>query len=440
MNLADKNTLVFGIGHSGRAAARLLMHEGATVTIWDSAPREKIKDVIEIVTDQGIACLTGDAWEKDNAPYDLAILSPGIEPTAKEVRKVTDKGTPLLAEIELASRINHAPIAAITGTNGKTTTTLLLEALLRAANIRSTACGNIGKPFSEVVLATPRDQIITLEVSSFQLETIQDFHPKVAVWTNFSANHLDRYNSIEEYRQAKERIFINQTSSDFAIVNAHGPIPETKAQVLTFAADSSNADLSFSGNAIHFQGRSIAEVKNPRLLGFHNRENLLAALGACIGLGIEPADLIPSLDQFSPPEHRCEHVGTFMGVNVINDSKSTNSDATEKAIRSFDSPIILILGGKNKGFDFSPLTALIRKRVKHTIALGEMRSSISETLEHHDCSEADSLEHAIELARKLTVTGDTLLFSPGTSSFDMFANYEARGKAFKKLIPKFFSH
>ncbi|MFV0338957.1 MAG: UDP-N-acetylmuramoyl-L-alanine--D-glutamate ligase [Chthoniobacterales bacterium] len=438
MNLTDKNALVFGIGRSGRAAARLLAHEGANVTIWDSAPREKIESIIEATANEGFPCLAGDAWQKDETSYDLAVLSPGIEPTSEAVRKVTKQGTPLFAEIELAARFNQAPIAAITGTNGKTTTTLLLESLLRAANIRSTACGNIGKPFSEVVLASPHDQIITLEVSSFQLETIHEFHPKVAIWTNFSANHLDRYKSIEEYREAKERIFKNQTSSDFAILNIREPQPDIPSQILTFSADSSNADLSFTGNEVRFQNRSIAKVTNPRLLGFHNRENLLAAIGACIGLGVEPTSLIPALDNFAPPEHRCEHVGTFSGITVINDSKSTNLDASEKAIRSFAPPIILILGGKNKGFDFAPLSPLIHQCVKHTIAIGEMRSSIAETLAHKNCSEADDLEHAIQLARKLASSGDTVLFSPGTSSFDMFANYEARGKAFKELIPNYF--
>jgi len=436
MNFHGKSILVFGLGRSGLAAARLLLREGADVTLWDQGTGADVEKSAGMVRDLGCSCLTGEAWQRDQTNYALAILSPGIPTEAEAVQKVIRQGTPVWSEIELASHFTTMPIVAITGTNGKTTTTLLIEAILNAAGASTKACGNIGLPVSEVLLQGARLDVLTIEVSSFQLETIQNFRPKAAVWTNFSANHLDRYTSVEDYRRAKERLFENQTGTDFAIVNARESSLPGRACVWRFAADLPEADLHFEQDQIIFQRRTVGTLRNPQLQGFHNRENVLAATGACLAVGVEPSEALAALDDFTPPDHRCREVARHDGVVYINDSKSTNLDATAKALMSYQQPIILILGGKNKGFGFAPLLPLVRERVRHTVAVGEMKNSIASDWSDTPCSIAEDVEHAVEMARQFALAGDVVLFSPGTSSFDMFSGYEERGRAFSSAVSR----
>jgi UDP-N-acetylmuramoylalanine--D-glutamate ligase len=435
MKLSGKQVWVLGLGRSGLAAARLLQDRGANVTLVDSAQGPALDESRKKAEAFGFTCLTGD--EVVNiaslpAP-EFAVLSPGIPSDAPIASSIRNRGIRLISEIEFAFQCSELPVVAITGTNGKTTTTLLVERMLRACGLRTTACGNIGLPASEVVLAGNSD-LLTIEVSSFQLETIEAFRPRVAVWTNFSPNHLDRYRSLTEYLAAKARIFVNQTTEDHAIINAREQVPVGHAGVITFANEMPNADLHFQGDQVFIKNSVIGTLSNPVLNGHHNRDNLLAALGVCHALGLDTKAALAATAGFTPPEHRCEPVATIDGILYINDSKSTNLDATEKALRSFARPVILILGGKEKGFSFEPLLPLVLERVKQTIAIGQTADSIAATWQDAPCTLAATVEEAVQLSAGMAQAGDVVLFSPGTSSFDMFSGYEERGRVFKAAV------
>jgi UDP-N-acetylmuramoylalanine--D-glutamate ligase len=365
--------------------------------------------------------------------FDFAVLSPGIDPVVPLARRPVEAGIPLLGEIELAFRNCLCPVIAITGTNGKTTTTGLAAALLDAAGLRAEACGNIGLPFSEVAAHSAQLDAAVVEISSFQLETIESFRPRVAVWTNFSANHLDRYPDVAAYRAAKLRIFDRQTADDFAVVNARLDLPALRARRVTYtAARAVEADFTLDGTVILHRGEKLLDMAGTRLRGPHNAENLMAALGAAMCLGVDPAKMVDAARRYMPPPHRCELVRELDGAVWINDSKSTNLDALGQALRGRDGDVLLIAGGKNKGFDFAPLADLVRGRVREAVLLGEMRHSIARDWSV-PCHKVDSLAAAVDLAQRLSRPGDTVLFSPGTSSFDMFRSYEERGDLFKQL-------
>jgi UDP-N-acetylmuramoylalanine--D-glutamate ligase len=348
-------------------------------------------------------------------------------------RRPVEAGIPLLGEIELAFRNCRCPVIAITGTNGKTTTTGLTAALLNAAGLRAEACGNIGLPFSEVAARSAQLEAAVVEISSFQLETTDSFRPKVAVWTNFSANHLDRYPDVAAYRAAKLRIFDRQTAEDFAVVNARLELPALRARRITFsAARAAEADFTLDGSVIFHQGKKLIDMAETRLRGQHNAENLMAAFGAAMCLGADPVRMAAAARDYTPPPHRCEFVREIGGVTWINDSKSTNLDALAQALQGQSGDVILIAGGKNKGFDFAPVAPLVSERVREAVLIGEMRQSIARDWSV-PCHPVDSLESAVAMARSLARAGDTVLFSPGTSSFDMFRSYEERGDLFRHL-------
>jgi UDP-N-acetylmuramoylalanine--D-glutamate ligase len=366
--------------------------------------------------------------------FDFAVLSPGIDPVVPLARRPVEAGIPLLGEIELAFRNCRCPVIAITGTNGKTTTTGLTAALLVAAGMRAEACGNIGLPFSDVAARSAQLDCAVVEISSFQLETTDTFRPKVAVWTNFSANHLDRYPDVAAYRAAKLRIFDRQTTEDFAVVNARLELPVLRARRVTFtAARAVEADFTLDGDTIMHAGRPLLSMSRTRLRGPHNAENLMAAFGAAMCLGADPAKMADAARNYAPPPHRCEFVRELDGVTWINDSKSTNLDALAQALRGHSGGVVLIAGGKNKGFDFAPVAGLVATHVREAVLIGEMRGSIARDWTV-PCHPVDSLEAAVDLASEISRPGDTVLFSPGTSSFDMFRSYEERGDLFKNLI------
>jgi UDP-N-acetylmuramoylalanine--D-glutamate ligase len=367
--------------------------------------------------------------------FDFAVLSPGIDPVVPLARRPVEAGIPLLGEIELAFRSCRCPVIAITGTNGKTTTTGLTAALLAGAGFRTEACGNIGLPFSAVAARSADLDAVVVEISSFQLETVETFRPRVAVWTNFSANHLDRYPDTAAYRAAKLRIFDRQTAEDFAVVNARLELPELRARRVTFTATPAvEADFTFQDGAIWHRGRALLELSATRLRGPHNAENLMAAFGAGMCLGADLADMARAASDYAPPPHRCEFVSGAGGVTWINDSKSTNLDALAQALRGQNGGVVLIAGGKNKGFDFAPVADLVAERVHDAVLIGEMSDSIARDWPAVPCRKADSLEAAVAAAAACARPGDTVLFSPGTSSFDMFRSYEERGELFKKFV------
>ena len=429
--------VVLGLGRSGIAAARLLLRNGALVTVCDSGESETILERAALLRKEGARVLTGTAAETDSTTHELAILSPGIEETCALVANVTGKGIPLIGELELAFSLCTCPVIAITGTNGKTTTTELASRMLDAAGLRNAACGNIGIPMSELVDTRVKWDLLVVEVSSFQLETITTFHPKVALWLNLSPNHLDRYPSMSEYRRAKLRIFENQTAQDWAVVPFEEKLPEIRAQKITFSTRSAKADLHLNGDEILFKGQSLLELSKTQLRGPHNTANLMAAFGCGISLGADPQKMAAAITDYIPPAHRCELILETHGVRWINDSKATTLEAMEQAIRSVQGPLILIAGGKDKGFEFLPIADLVRERVSFAILIGEMRHRIARDWEPLATAVVDTLEEAVTLAGKKAGMGYTVLFSPGTSSFDMFRDYIERGEAFRRAAEEF---
>ncbi len=436
MDYTGKHAAVLGLGRSGQAAARLLLESGAAVTVLDSGDPAPRRATAELLSSRGARVVLGNDALRCVQDFDFAVLSPGIDPVVPLARRPVEAGVPLLGEIELAFRSCLCPVVAVTGTNGKTTTTGLIAALLEAAGIKAEACGNIGLPFSEVAARSASLDAAVVEISSFQLETTDTFRPRVAVWTNFSANHLDRYPDVASYRAAKLRIFDRQTADDFAVVNARAELPALRARRVTFTAVRAvEADFTLDGEMILHRGAPVIAMSETRLRGPHNAENLMAALGAGLCLGADLTSMLPGARSYAPPPHRCEFVRETDGVTWINDSKSTNLDALEQALRGQTGGVVLIAGGKNKGFDFAPVVGLVKERARDAVLIGELRESIARDWAGAvPCHPADSLSAAVDQARALARPGDTVLFSPGTSSFDMFSSYEERGDAFKQLI------
>lgn len=444
MNYHGKQILVLGLGRSGLAATRLLQQAGASVTVADSGSGEALQQRAEMLRGEGIKVLLGQEAliGLQSVCFDRAILSPGIEPTSPLVQQVVACGVPLVGELELAYDFCKCPIVAITGTNGKTTTTELTVAALQGAGLKTIACGNIGLPFSEAVVKSAELDVIVIEVSSFQLETTDRFHAHVAVWLNLSPNHLDRYASVAEYRDAKLRVFRNQQANDVVIVPKNFDnegLSQFKAKQLIFSSRNAEADFFFDGKSICYQQQPLFELSQTQLRGSHNAENIMAALAVGVALQIAPRKMVKAISEYRSLPHRCEVVMENEGVLWINDSKSTTMDAMEKALQSVEKKrrIILIAGGKNKGFSFASILPLVQERVREAVLLGEMRHSIAEAWPGIVSHQVDSMEEAVQLAAAHAEPEDVVLLSPGTSSYDMFKNYEERGNQFKKAVLQF---
>lgn len=436
MRYKNQKVAVLGAGLSGTAAALLLRAEGADVTVLDSAEEKNLlKSTLDNLRAQGVRIMAGPSAAGDATPYDLVVLSPGIDPISPLARHFSERKIETIGELELGWRSCELPVIAITGTNGKTTTTELLAQMLNACGQRTIACGNIGKPLCEVVRRQKDFDVLTVEVSSFQLETIQTFRPTVALWLNFAPDHLDRYRSVWEYREAKLRIFENQTAEDVAIINAAENLRNLRARKITFSAYTDQADFRLVEGAIAYENQVVLRLADTKLRGSHNIENLMATLAAGRARGLSFAQMVPPLTSYEPRPHRCEFVRTVAGVEYVNDSKATNLDAVEKALAAQSKPVVLIAGGKDKGFNFEPLRALVQEKVKSVVLIGEMAKRIARDWEGAvSCEMASSLADAVERARAAAKPGDVVLFSPGTSSFDMFKSYADRGDQFRTLV------
>jgi len=433
MDLKDKKIAVLGCGTSGFCAARLAQSCGAIVTTFDDGPTEKLGKAITKFGEASLPLVTGDEALNPVGRFDLAVISPGIDaswPLARALGTVSDE---LIGEIEFAWRLSDIPVIAITGTNGKTTTTELTTHLLNACGKKAIAAGNYGYAYSDVVYYGEAYDWVVLEVSSFQLETIQSFHPKIAMWMNFAPDHMDRYTRLEDYRNAKLRIFENQTAEDITIIKAEDHIP-LAARTITFSAFTDQADYRYQDKQIIGpDGHPLLDFSKTRLNGKHNAENVMAALAAVISAGITPGpQLVEAVNSYSPPAHRCQIVGKKDGVIFVNDSKATNLHALESALRGQDAPVTLIVGGKNKGLDFSELNSIIPNTVVTAICMGEIASQIAECWgKLIPCHVVDSLAGAVQTAWQERKNTEVILFSPGTSSFDMFTGYEQRGEFFR---------
>jgi len=432
----EQNIAVLGAGLSGTAAALLLKAEGARVTVLDSAEEKNLlKSTIDNLRKEGVRVICGKAADEDSSTYQMAVLSPGIDPASRLARNFSGRKIDMIGELELGWRFCETPAIAVTGTNGKTTTTELLAQMLNACGQRTIACGNIGKPLSEVARERKPLDVLTVEVSSFQLETTQTFHPSISLWLNFAPDHLDRYRSVADYRAAKLRIFENQTEQDVAVVNAAEALPKIRPRRITFSAYSNQADFRLSNGAIVYQNQAVLRLSDTKLRGLHNIENVMATLAAGVARGLLFEQMVPPLRNYEPRPHRCEFVREVDGVDYVNDSKATNLDAVEKALRSQTKPVILIAGGKDKGFTFAPLRSLVKEKARSTILIGEMAESIRRSWSGAVHSEiANSLADAVERAHVVAKPGDVVLFSPGTSSFDMFKSYADRGDQFRTLV------
>jgi UDP-N-acetylmuramoylalanine--D-glutamate ligase len=432
----NQNIAVLGAGLSGSAAALLLASEGARVTVLDSAEdKNLLKSTLDNLRAHGVRVICGSAADHDSSEYQWLVLSPGIDPASPLGRNFRSREIESISEVELGWRFCEVPVIAITGTNGKTTTTELLAQMLNACGQRTIACGNIGKPLSEAAREKQLFDVLTIEVSSFQLEAIRTFRPSVSLWLNFAPDHLDRYRSVAEYRAAKLRIFENQTDQDVAVVNAAEALPNIRPRRITFSAYSNRADFRLSDGAIIYQNQPVLRLSDTKLRGLHNIENLMATLAVGVARGLSFVQMVPALRDYEPRPHRCEFVRELDGVEYVNDSKATNLDAVEKALAAQAKPIVLIAGGKDKGFTFDPLRSLVKDKVRSAVLIGEMARSIRRSWDGAvNCHIATSLADAVERARGLASRGDTVLFSPGTSSFDMFKSYADRGDQFRALV------
>ncbi len=430
MNYTGKQIAVLGAGASGLAAARLACARGADVTVIDSGIS---------VPPEGFSAIVGQGALDVARDFDLVVSSPGIDPAWPIARQFIQRGIRVIGEFEFGASEIEAPFVAVTGTNGKTTTTELIATALNSAHHRTLACANYGEPLSSVALRDEVYDILTAEASSFQLELIETFRPEIAVWLNFAPDHLDRHPNMEAYRAAKLRIFENQTAEDWAIVRAGEAavdLGSLAARKLTFSSYDAKADFVLDGTQVRFHGEPVLDMAETRLCGRHNIENAMAALAVGHVRGIPFAAMTGALANYIPSAHRCEIVATIDGVEFINDSKSTNLHALESALRSLDGRVILIAGGKDKGLDYTPLADLVAERTGGVVAIGEIAGQLKSDWANGAAppAVAASLEDAVGMASRLAGEGDKVLFSPGTSSFDMFSGYAERGERFRAAV------
>src|SRR5581483_4832060 len=386
MDLNNKRVLVVGLGKSGVASALFLKARGARVTVSDAKPPDQLDNEIPLLLDQGITVETGGHGERTFQGQDLIVVSPGVPVNAPPLVQARTLGEPVIGEIELAAQFLSGPIVAITGSNGKTTTTTLVGEILTASGFPALVGGNIGTPAISLIEQATRESFTVLEVSSFQLETIQTFRPKVAVILNITPDHLDRHRTFCAYVAAKARIFENQQSNDFAVLNADDPASEAlanriRAQIFRFSRDKEIAQGAYvNNNQVVFRRSEKTQVIMPvseiPLKGAHNVENVLAAVCVSILVGCQPERIREAIRNFKAVEHRLEYVASINGVEYYNDSKATNVDATIKALESFPANIHLILGGKDKGSDYTLLNDSRRDRVKRVYTIGAAAEKI----------------------------------------------------------------
>ena len=423
------------------AAARLALREGANVCVFDTGNSPDLNSKAQELSSEGCEVAIGDdAVCADPGKYAFAVISPGISLDWKIATQFTNSGIRVIGEIEFSYPFCSSVIIGVTGTNGKTTTVELIETILNGCGEKAVAGGNYGRPLADIVCDSVSYSSIVLEISSFQLEAIREFHPSVAVWTNFAPDHLDRYAGLEEYRSAKLNLFVNQTEGDWAVVNGKDEFQGLRAQTVTFSAHQESANYSLKGGNIVCGENILFNLQQTKLRGIHNAENVMAATAVAQIKGHSIDSIIGSLSDYTAPPHRCELVATIDGVDYINDSKATNLHAMESALKSFsgtEGEIVLIAGGKEKGLSFSDVTDSVSRHVKHAILIGETRSRIAEIwAEETDCRCAEDINEAVSMGRALAKGSSTVLFSPGTSSFDMFSGYEQRGNLFKAAVEK----
>ncbi len=447
MELKNKRVLVVGLGKSGLSAAMFLRARGARVTVSDTRSAVALAQEIPALLEAGIMVESGGHGLLTFRRQDLIVISPGVPMDTPEVKQVVAFGLPVIGELELASRYLQGKVVAITGSNGKTTTTTLVGKIFEDACVPTLVGGNIGLPVIDLVAKSSPETVSVLEVSSFQLETVEEFHPQIAVVLNITPDHLDRHGSFENYAAAKTRITERQTADDFLVLNAEDKAAQmvalkTKAQIYWFSGRRPIKQGAFvHGESILFVAREGAKaepvmpVSEISLKGSHNVENVLAAVCAARLGKISAESIRASVAAFKAVEHRLELVKAVNGVEFYNDSKATNVDATMKAVASFPGGIHLILGGKDKDSDYSLMAAMLKERVKIVYTIGSAAEKIERQLQGVvKIVPAETLQVAVAKAAKAATIGDVVVLSPACSSFDQFENYEHRGRVFRQLV------
>ncbi len=448
MNVAGKKVLVLGAARSGIACAKFLTARGATVALNDAKPFEKWDAEAQALKGEGVGCLAGEppGWLLDQ--LDLVVISPGVPTKTIPVRYAERAGAEVIGEVELASRYLKGRIVAITGSNGKTTTTSLVAEILKGAGLPTLVGGNIGTPLISLVESSREDGWTVVEMSSFQLETIKEFHPTVAMALNVTPNHMDRYESFTDYAAAKHRIFMNQQPGDVAILNADDETVSTwasglRAHVTQFSVRQQlDEGLFLRGHELVSRTATSERVlltsDEMKLRGLHNVENVLAALAAGLACGAAPDSMRQTIRNFAPVEHRLEFVSGVNDIEFYNDSKATSVDATVKALEAFaEEPgkVVLILGGRGKKAPYAPLVPLIKKIVRKLVLVGEDTETISNELgEFAPTARATDMGDAVSLSFQAAEPGDIVLLAPACASFDMFESFEHRGRAFKEEV------
>ncbi len=447
--ITDKSVLIIGLGRrTGLAAANFLAARGNRVAVSDVKRADELRELIEKL-DPGVMVLAGVQEPRIlDAGYDMLVISPGVPSDIPLVAEARRRGIPVIAEIELAYQFLKGRIIAITGTDGKSTTTCLTGHILAELGLPALVGGNIGIPLISLVDDTTEDSISVVELSSFQLETIDRFRPDAGAILNVSPDHLDRYTGMKEYLEAKMRIAISQTSEDYFIYNrdderlASAPA-NVKSRVLSFSLSDSGADAFFKDGRIHLKETGcVLDPSRMKIIGIHNVQNAMASIllvaSVLKKMGIIPEyqKIASACESFKGLAHRMEPLGEFKGRLFINDSKATTVGAVEMALRSLPGRGVLILGGRTKGDDYSRLAAPIRTRVRHLVLIGETTDEFSRIFADLPHSAASSLDEAVETAMGVSEEGDAVILSPACTSFDMFKDFEERGNAFRESFEK----
>jgi len=447
LELKGKKVLVVGLGKSGLAAALFLRHKGAQVTVSDVRSAEALAKDIPALLEEGIMVEAGGHGLLTFRRQDLIVVSPGVPLNTPELIQARKFGLPIIGELELAARFLKGKVLAITGSNGKTTTTALAGEILKEAGLPTLVGGNIGVPVVSLIEESTDETWSVLEVSSFQLETTEEFRPSIAVILNITPDHLDRHGSFENYARAKERIFASQEKSDCVVLNADNvraaeAASRSVARVHWFSIEHRVRQGAWVEDGyVVFRAAPDAETERVMplskipLKGEHNVENVLAAVCASRLADVPVEAIARAIEKFQAVEHRLEYVATLHGVDFYNDSKATNVDATAKALAAFAGGIHLILGGKDKGSDYATLSQLLRERVRAVYTIGsaaeKIESQLRGVISIHSCG---TLDGAVNAAASAAHPGEVVLLAPACSSFDQFESYEHRGRVFKQLV------
>ena len=447
MEYNGKKALVCGMARSGIAAAKLLNRLGARVTLQDMKKREEISADVLALEGEGIVLYTGANPDEIACAQDLIVLSPGIPCDLPFIAAAEEAGIEVISEVELAYRLTPCPITAITGTNGKTTTTTLTGEIMKTAYSGTAVVGNIGIPYSEEVERLTEKDWVVAEISSFQMEKAKEFHPHISAVLNITPDHLNRHKTMDVYIAMKERVFAKQTAADFCILN-HGDeacrkmADKTAAKVFFFDSSETLAEgIYLDGDAIEVRWGAINEtlihMDELQILGVHNYENVMAAAAMAICAGNSLDAIRKVLKGFAGVAHRIEYVATVDGVDYYNDSKGTNVDASIRAVLAMKKPIVLIGGGYDKGSSFDEWTKLFPGRVKHLVLIGVTAPKVRASAEKFGftaISDCETFEEAVDLCREKAEDGDCVLLSPACASWGMFDNYEQRGDMFKEQV------